>query len=612
MVNKEKLYDVAILGAGMGGSILGTILARQGLSAVIIDKGTHPKYSIGESTVSETNLQMEIMAARYNVPELDYFRSFDRSRAILRTNGIKNNFGFVHHREGRSPTLNDMNQVTVTSALHLFRQDVDTYLFQLAIQYGCEIRQNQNVEDVSIKPDYAEVKLKNETLRAKVVIDGTGHASLLARKFGLIDPTPQMDTHSRSSFTHMVMVGSFDEYVAKQPTVRDRPTAQFDQGTLHHVFEGGWIWVIPMNNNDHSTNPVCSVGLTLDPRVHPDEGLSPEEEWQKFMNRFPAVRQQFANARPVRPWVKAPRIQYTSRGMCGDRFCLLPHAAGFVDPLFSRGLVITTKGVNMVAATVLEAVRDDDFSEARFKPVEEATKGWLKSADQMVSGSFAAFKDYELWNAWLRVWHVFGATRFFGAANRFMDYLETNDHAYLWRNGIDPVLGYEDPRPLEMLQAAHGHAMRYQRGEITAAEATEGVYRELKAADDFFFPLYDVHDRGAHFQQQPTPKEIGRLFRWVHYSPKDFRRIYYSRNFFKQSALLFRILGVRPPQQFWNWMIPGEVDEQAVRAAPPVMIPRRSVVPMAQQAPSAPMVSAPAASNGAGMMSMNGASAPSS
>jgi tetracycline 7-halogenase / FADH2 O2-dependent halogenase len=133
MKQTPKIYDVAILGTGMGGSILGAILARQGLGVVLIDKDAHPKFSIGESTVAETNLQMEIMAARYNVPELDNFRSFERSKSVLRTNGLKTNFGFIHHQPGEYPALADMNQVTITSAFHLFRQDVDTYLYQVAI-----------------------------------------------------------------------------------------------------------------------------------------------------------------------------------------------------------------------------------------------------------------------------------------------------------------------------------------------------------------------------------------------------------------------------------------------------------------------------------------------
>lgn len=53
---------------------------------------------------------------------------------------------------------------------------------------------------------------------------------------------------------------------------------------LHHIFKGGWLWIIPFNNHRASTNPLCSVGLQLDPRLYPQrEDLTPEEEFRAFI-----------------------------------------------------------------------------------------------------------------------------------------------------------------------------------------------------------------------------------------------------------------------------------------------------------------------------------------
>ena len=48
---KSPDYDVAVLGAGIAGSALAAILARHQVRTVLIDAGTHPRFSIGESTV---------------------------------------------------------------------------------------------------------------------------------------------------------------------------------------------------------------------------------------------------------------------------------------------------------------------------------------------------------------------------------------------------------------------------------------------------------------------------------------------------------------------------------------------------------------------------------
>ena len=59
--------DVAILGSGIGGSMLATILARQGLSTTIIEAGVHPRFAIGESIIPETSLRLKILAEKYGV-----------------------------------------------------------------------------------------------------------------------------------------------------------------------------------------------------------------------------------------------------------------------------------------------------------------------------------------------------------------------------------------------------------------------------------------------------------------------------------------------------------------------------------------------------------------
>lgn len=54
MENSPKKHDVAIIGSGIGGSTLAAILARQGLSVIVFEAGTHPKFAVGESMILET------------------------------------------------------------------------------------------------------------------------------------------------------------------------------------------------------------------------------------------------------------------------------------------------------------------------------------------------------------------------------------------------------------------------------------------------------------------------------------------------------------------------------------------------------------------------------
>ena len=49
-------FDVAILGNGLSGSMLATILGKKGVSVVLIDAEQHPRFAVGESTIPHTSL----------------------------------------------------------------------------------------------------------------------------------------------------------------------------------------------------------------------------------------------------------------------------------------------------------------------------------------------------------------------------------------------------------------------------------------------------------------------------------------------------------------------------------------------------------------------------
>ncbi len=327
----QSVFDVAILGSGMSGSILGAILARQGARVLILDAKAHPRFAVGESTIPHTSLLLSLLSQRYDVPELHNLglaSPIGIRNAIGPTCGIKRTFAFAYHSAGREHDPREAVQFgnVYRDENHLFRQDVDAYLLRLAIRYGATAIQNAKVAAVDIVEGTAggaELELQGgERLRARYLVDGTGHDSVLARRLGLREEPTRLAHHSRSLFTHMIDVLPFEQAV---PNLLSIP---WSHGTLHHVFERGWIWVIPFNNNPWSTNPLVSVGLTVDPRRYPPGDLAPEQEFARFVERFPSVARQFAGAKAVRPWVSTGRLQYSSTRTLGHRFCLMSHAAG--------------------------------------------------------------------------------------------------------------------------------------------------------------------------------------------------------------------------------------------------------------------------------------------
>ncbi|HLK56046.1 MAG TPA: hypothetical protein VKU00_05765, partial [Chthonomonadaceae bacterium] len=63
-------YDILILGSGFGGSLLSMVAHRVGRSVLLLEKSRHPRFAIGESTSPLTNLIIEQLAVRYDLPRL--------------------------------------------------------------------------------------------------------------------------------------------------------------------------------------------------------------------------------------------------------------------------------------------------------------------------------------------------------------------------------------------------------------------------------------------------------------------------------------------------------------------------------------------------------------
>jgi tetracycline 7-halogenase / FADH2 O2-dependent halogenase len=407
----HERFDIAIIGSGISGSTLGAILARNGLRVIIFEAGVHPKFAVGESMILETSETMRAMAELFDVPELAYFSSENYLAQIGTSHGIKRHFSYLHHTEGQPQNLQRSLQAVIPQRphgyeLHIHRQDSDYLLTSVAVRYGATVLQGTPVKDITLLPDGVDILTnQGQTYRADYVVDAGGMRSLLADKFGW--RSRDLQAHTRTIYTHMVDLPCYNR-VGASHTAYGIPFP-VSEGTLHHIFHGGWLWVIPFNNHARSSNPLVSVGLQLDPRIYPLRAdLSPEQEFFDFIGRFPSIAAQFAGARAARAWMRTDRLQYTSTHVIGDRFCLQGHAAGFIDPLYSKGLYTTLMSTALLGHLLLDAHRDGDYATERFRPLEELTLRYVRSHDRIVANSFKSWSNYKLWSVYSVLW-MFGA-----------------------------------------------------------------------------------------------------------------------------------------------------------------------------------------------------------
>jgi FADH2 O2-dependent halogenase len=140
--------------------------------------------------------------------------------------------------------------------------------------------------------------------------------------------------------------------------VDETPPFPIDDAAVHHVFDGGWIWVLQFNNGVTSAGIAATAELARQLRF--SDGA---EAWQRAVDRIPGLKEQFAQARALRPFVHMLRLAFRSSHVVGERWALLPSAAGFVDPLLSTGIPLTLLGVSRLVEIIERDWRTQHFGE---------------------------------------------------------------------------------------------------------------------------------------------------------------------------------------------------------------------------------------------------------
>lgn len=416
-------YDIAIVGSGFAGSLLAMITRRLGHSVALIEKGAHPRVVIGESSTPLANLLFEDLCIRYDLPVLKplaKWGSWQRTYPHVAC-GLKRGFTFHHHRF-RDVLGEDGargNQLLVAASphdeiadTHWYRADFDHFLVQeaqkLGVDYFDRVHLNHFVNEGH------EVRLsgrqngRDVLFRARFVIDATGPSGFLHRSLGLREFEFLGYPHTQSLYGHFSGVGKLAETAYSRTDAQ--PPYPIDNAAVHHVFDGGWIWVLQFNNG------ITSAGVAAkDELAHELRFADGAPAWDRLLDRLPALKTQFAGARAERPLTHLPRLAFHSSAIAGERWALLPSAAGFVDPLLSTGFPLALLGI----ARLAEAI-ERDWGTERFGTQVRAyavqTDEELQATARLIAALYANMNHFDVFAALTLLY--FAAASFSESARR--------------------------------------------------------------------------------------------------------------------------------------------------------------------------------------------------
>ena len=393
--------DVLIVGAGFGGSLLAQILAKSGMQVALVERGQHPRFAMGESTSPLTNLLLEQFAQDYDLPHLNHLATWGAWKANIPGVGVGLKRGFTyygHPADGsaagvRGPLAVAASPGNSCADTHWLRSDVDTWLCEKAIDMGVHYSDRTSV--TSVTPDehrrwqVALECLDGEciTVDAGFIVDAGGRTAALADHVGAksIPFADYPDT--------VALYSHFDDVALAEasPQLGAPDTAPYpiDWSALHHVFPGGWMWILRFDDNRVSAGVSVERWLAMEVKLLEDGG------WERLLARMPAVEKQFASAKRVLPWMQADPLPVRLDRVAGTRdgasWAFLPSATAFIDPLYSTGFSLTLLGIERLAPLLLGGkTNPNDLAS-----YEAAVQRDIGCVARFISANFAAFPDFE-------------------------------------------------------------------------------------------------------------------------------------------------------------------------------------------------------------------------
>ena len=371
-----QIRSVAVIGGGPVGSALGTYLAQAGVRVALFQRGKRPAVLVGESLVPAIipflqKLGVEEEIASYSVYKPGASFTFTRER--------QQSFRFDQVRGGTS-----------RYAYNVPRAEFDATLRKRAVNAGVRIFDFGAVVEKGPAPD--RVRLSEATIAATdgvldgqpdLVVDASGRSRLLARLLEIRSTAgPRRDTalHAHLEGVPLLIEGNVHS---------DR-------------LERGWGWRIPLPGR-------VSVGLVV-PSDHLERfGTGAEQQYDALLRHDPTTSWWATEAKRITPVVKYNNYQLRSSRGVGPGWALVGDAFGFVDPVFSSGLLIGMQGAESLAQAILDG-RPAAF--ARYeRQVLHALTIWQRLVDYFYDGRlFTLFQVGEYvqqnWIGKLTNWHM--------------------------------------------------------------------------------------------------------------------------------------------------------------------------------------------------------------
>ncbi|WP_339745273.1 NAD(P)/FAD-dependent oxidoreductase [uncultured Rubinisphaera sp.] len=337
----ENQYDIVILGGGPAGATCAALLAEGGKKVLVLERGLTPRFHVGESLLPKC------------YPTLKRLNLLDRMKNSAFPKKYSVQFVTEMGKITRPFYFDEYIPHESSQTWQVERGDFDSILLEKAVENGAAIRTNAHVMDVLFEEGRAvgvKVKLKNkdgndqiQEIASEIVVDASGQSAMIASRLGVKKSDPLLKKGT--------IWGYFENAI--------RDEGRDEGATLIMQTEGkkSWFWYIPLSNN------VVSVGCTGSMKyMFGDSNLNAADVFARELAKCPEMQRRLEPSTQHGDFKTTKDFSYRATQTVGEGWLMIGDAFGFVDPVYSSGVLLAMVSGEMAADAILDGYKMNDLS----------------------------------------------------------------------------------------------------------------------------------------------------------------------------------------------------------------------------------------------------------
>jgi flavin-dependent dehydrogenase len=327
--------DVLIIGGGPAGSAAAMFLIREGITPVIVEAETFPRYHIGESLTGAGGKALRDLGLEAEM----------RKRKHPTKQGVK-----VYGQSTRGTwfvpvTGRDENwELFVWDTWQVRRSDFDKMMLDEAATRGAIVLQGKAIKPLINDGSLggAEVRMADggvQNIESAILLDCSGQATWLANQRRVTGPK-YLGAYDKQIAIFSQVAGGIRDNGGTRDTHKDN-TLIFYQKKYH------WAWLIPLDDD------VVSVGVVIPAAYFVEKNESKLDFYIRELRELhPELKQRIPNPKLVEDIHIIPNYSYQVKAFCGKGFMCIGDSHRFIDPIFSFGLTVAMREAQFAAPII--------------------------------------------------------------------------------------------------------------------------------------------------------------------------------------------------------------------------------------------------------------------